>query len=63
VKEVKANLLVEQYELLKMKDDEDIEVMYSRFQILISALQIHNKSYTTRDRVKKIMRTNDQNLP
>ncbi|KAK2451204.1 hypothetical protein QL285_010275 [Trifolium repens] len=46
VKEAKANLLVHQYELLKMKDGEDIEAMLSRFQILISGLQILDKSYT-----------------
>ncbi|KAK2409241.1 hypothetical protein QL285_044683 [Trifolium repens] len=46
VREAKANLLVHQYELFKMKDGEDIETMFSRFQILVSCLQVLDKSYT-----------------
>ena len=40
-----------------MKEDEDIETMFSRFQILVSGLQVLNKSYTTSDHVKKILRS------
>jgi hypothetical protein len=36
VKEAKALMLVHQYELFEMKDDETIEEMYSRFQTLVS---------------------------
>jgi hypothetical protein len=43
VKEAKAFMLVHQYELFKMKDDETIEEMYSRFQTLVSGLQILKK--------------------
>ncbi|KAK2456470.1 gag-protease polyprotein [Trifolium repens] len=57
VKEAKANLLVHQYELFKMKDGEDIETMFSRFQILVSGLQILNKSYTEADHVRKVLRS------
>ena len=35
VKEAKATILVHQYELFRMKEDEDIETMYSRFQTLV----------------------------
>jgi len=38
VGEAKATMLVHQYELFKMKDDEDIKTMYSRFQTLVSGL-------------------------
>jgi len=38
VREAKALMLVHQYELFKMKDDESIEQMYSRFQTLVSGL-------------------------
>jgi len=38
-KEAKALMLVHQYELFNMKDDESIEEMYSRFQTLVSELQ------------------------
>lgn len=57
VKEAMANLLVQQYELFRMKEDEDIETMFSRFQTLISGLQILIKGYTTSDHVKKILRS------
>jgi len=42
-----------------MKDDESIEEMYSRFQTLVSGLQILKKSYVASDHVSKILR----NLP
>jgi hypothetical protein len=54
VREAKVNLLVQQYELFKMKDGEDIETMFSRFQVLVSGLQVLNKSYIVADHVKKI---------
>ncbi|KAK2354319.1 hypothetical protein QL285_091854 [Trifolium repens] len=57
VKEAKANLLVHQYELFKMKDGEDIETMFSRFQILVSGLQVLDKSYTEVDHVRKVLRS------
>lgn len=38
-----------------MKEDEDIETMFSRFQVLVSGLQVLSKSYTTFDHVKKIL--------
>ena len=40
-----------------MKDDESIEEMYSRFQTLISGLQILKKSYVASDHVRKILRS------
>jgi hypothetical protein len=57
VKEAKATMLVLQYELFKMKDDESIEEMYSRFQTLVSVLQILKKSYVASDHVSKILRS------
>jgi hypothetical protein len=46
-------MLVHQYELFKMKDD----ATYSRFQTLISGLQILRKSYVASDHVNKILRS------
>jgi len=57
LREAKALMLVHQYELLKMKDDESIEQMYSIFQTLVSGLQILKKSYVASDHVSKILRT------
>jgi len=48
---------VHQYDLFKMKDDESIEEMYSRFQTLVSGLQILKKSYVASDHVSKIVRS------
>ena len=39
-----------------MKEDEDIEAMYSRFQTLVSGLQDLKKSYSVPDHVKNILR-------
>ncbi|MCH90026.1 serine/threonine protein kinase SRPK1 [Trifolium medium] len=57
VHEAKANLLVHRYELFKMKEDEDIETMFARFQTLVSGLQVLKKSYTVPDHVRKILRS------
>ena len=40
-----------------MKKDESIEQMYSRFQTLVSGLQILKKSYVASDHVSKILRS------
>jgi len=40
VREAKTRMLVHQYELFKMKDDESIEEMYSRFQTFKKSLSI-----------------------
>jgi len=57
LREAKANMLVQQYELFRMTEDETIDAMFSRFQILVSGLQVLKKSYTTADHVKKILRS------
>ena len=57
VREAKALMLVHQYELFKMKDDESSEQMYSRFQTLVSGLQILKKIYVASDHVSKILRS------
>jgi len=57
VREAKTLILVHQYELFKMKDDESIEEMYSRFQTLVYGLQILKKSYVASDHVSKILRS------
>ncbi|WJX12733.1 hypothetical protein P8452_03195 [Trifolium repens] len=57
VQEAKTTLLIQQYELFRMKDDENIESMYSRFKILVAGLQVLKRSYTTSDHVRKILRS------
>lgn len=41
--------------MFRMKEDEKIETIFSRFQVLVSGFQILNKSYTLFDHVKKIL--------
>jgi len=48
-------MLVQQYELFRMKEDEDIQAMYSRFQTIVFGLQILEKNYVASDHVKKIL--------
>jgi hypothetical protein len=55
VKEAKANQLVHHNGLFKMKEDEDIENMDSRFQALVYGIQVLKKSYVEPDHVKKIL--------
>ena len=57
VREAKALMFVHRYELFKMKDDESIEQMYSRFQTLVSGLQIPKKNCVASDHVNKILRS------
>lgn len=57
VQEAKVNLLIQQYELFRMKNDENIELMFSIFQVLVFGLQVLNKSYTIVDHIKKILRS------
>jgi len=48
---------VHQYELFRKKEDEDIEIMYSRFQTLVYGLQVLNKIFLVPDHVNKIIRS------
>jgi len=57
VREAKATMLIHQYELFMMKDDETIDAMHSRFQTLVYGLQILKKSYVASDHVSKILRS------
>lgn len=40
-----------QYELFRLKEDEDIETLFSSFQTLLSGLQVLNKIYIVIDHV------------
>lgn len=39
-----------------MKEDKDIEIMYSRFQTLVFGLHFSNKSYYVPKHVKRILK-------
>ncbi|KAL5569300.1 hypothetical protein UlMin_025875 [Ulmus minor] len=57
VKESKISMLVHKYELFKMKHDESIKQMYTRFTDIINDLSSLGKEYTTSEMVRKILRS------
>ncbi|KAL5546924.1 hypothetical protein UlMin_006611 [Ulmus minor] len=57
VKESKISMLVHKYELFKMKHDESIKQMYTRFTDIINDLSSLGKEYTTSEIVRKILRS------
>jgi len=48
------------HKLFRIKEYEDIETMFSRFQPLVSSLHVLNKSYTTPYHVKNIEESSSQ---
>lgn len=56
VKETEAMTLIQNYEVFKMEEEELVEAMFSRFQILVAGLKVLDKGYSTSDHVNKIIR-------
>src|ERR1044072_9457971 len=56
VKETKALALIQKYEAFRM-EEESVETMFSRFQMLVARLRVLEKGYSTADHVKKIIRS------
>ncbi|GAV70628.1 zf-CCHC domain-containing protein/DUF4219 domain-containing protein/UBN2 domain-containing protein, partial [Cephalotus follicularis] len=56
VKEDKINMLVHEYEMFTMHDNEDIKTMFTRFTNITNALQAIGKIYTNSEMVRKILR-------
>src|ERR1044072_1935378 len=57
VKETKALALIQKYEAFRMEEEESVETMFSRFQMLVAGLRVLDKGYSTSDHVKKIIRS------
>src|ERR1044072_4262083 len=57
VKETKALALIQKYEAFRMEEQESVEAMFSRFQMLVAGLRVLDKGYSTSDHVKKIIRS------
>src|ERR1044072_7636078 len=57
VKETKALALIQKYEAFRMEEEESLETMFSRFQMLVAGLRVLDKGYSTADHVKKIIRS------
>ncbi|GAV70627.1 UBN2 domain-containing protein [Cephalotus follicularis] len=56
VKEAKISILVHEYEMFTMNENEDIKSMFSRFTNIINALQALDKTYSNSEMVRKILR-------
>ncbi|GAV63836.1 UBN2 domain-containing protein, partial [Cephalotus follicularis] len=56
VKDAKLSMLVHEYELFKMNEDEDIKSMFTRFTNIINALQSLDKTFSNSELVRKILR-------
>ncbi|MQL74587.1 hypothetical protein Taro_006951 [Colocasia esculenta] len=57
VKETKANILVSEYELFRMKPEETISEMFARFTTIMNGLKALGKDYTRSELVRKILRS------
>ncbi|GAV80652.1 zf-CCHC domain-containing protein/DUF4219 domain-containing protein/UBN2 domain-containing protein, partial [Cephalotus follicularis] len=56
LKEAKINMLVHEYEMFTMHDNEDIKTMFTRFTNITNTLQALGKVYTNSEMVRKILR-------
>lgn len=56
-KETKTLTLIQKYEASIIEDDETVETMFSRFQMLVALLKVLNKGYSMVDHVKKIIKS------
>ncbi|KAK2967521.1 hypothetical protein RJ640_026076 [Escallonia rubra] len=57
VKESKIDMLVQQYEAFKMKENESTNEMYSRFTLIINGLKLLGKTYPEKEIIRKVLRS------
>ena len=57
VKETKANMLVQDYELFRMQPEESISEMFARLTQLTNGLKALGKEYTNTELVRKVLRS------
>ena len=57
VHETKANMLVQDYELFRMKPEETISEMFARLTQLTNGLKALGKEYTNAELVRKVLRS------
>ncbi|GAV78045.1 UBN2 domain-containing protein, partial [Cephalotus follicularis] len=56
VKEAKISMLVNEYEMFTMNENEDIKSMFSRFTNIINALQALDETYSNRLKKKDLLK-------
>ncbi|WJX46325.1 hypothetical protein P8452_33140 [Trifolium repens] len=56
IKETRIDIGVRKFELFEMQEDESIDQMYGRFTIIINELNSLGKTYTTHEKIRKLLR-------
>ncbi|VFR02648.1 unnamed protein product [Cuscuta campestris] len=57
VREAKIDFLTQEYEMFRMKEDENIDDMFDRFSKIVNDLHALKKTYTDTDLVRKVLRS------
>ena len=57
MRQTKADMLIHEYELFHMKEDEKIDEMFERLSITVNILDVLGKSYTDKELVRKVLRS------
>ncbi|XP_072082090.1 uncharacterized protein [Arachis hypogaea] len=57
VRETRIDILMKEYEMFSMKEDESIDQMFERFSIIINNLDAMGRSYSEETLVRKILRS------
>ena len=57
MKETKISIIMQQYELFKMQNDETIAQMFSRFTTITNDLNALGRSYTSTKLMNKILKS------
>ncbi|KAK2976834.1 hypothetical protein RJ640_029720 [Escallonia rubra] len=57
VKETEINMLVQQYKAFKIKENESMNKMYSRFTLITNGLSLLGKVYPKKEMVRKVFRS------
>nr|XP_009618662.1 uncharacterized protein LOC104110811 [Nicotiana tomentosiformis] len=57
VKQTRINMLVHDYELFQMKEEESIEEMFARFRKIIGDVKAFGKPYSSGDQVRNFLRS------
>ncbi|XP_057756290.1 uncharacterized protein LOC130975519 [Arachis stenosperma] len=57
VRETRIDMLMKEYEMFSMKEDESIDQMFERFSIIINNLDAMGRSYSEETLVRKILRS------
>ncbi|GAV74950.1 UBN2 domain-containing protein, partial [Cephalotus follicularis] len=60
VKDAKISMLVHDYELLSMNENEDIKSRFTRFINIINALQSLDKTYSNSELVRKVLKYDEE---